>query len=279
MATSTTTLVQRVRRFLGDWPDLDTASASISSGGTSLTVATDATTRYAVNWTIQLDQEMMRVSAVAATTLTLVRGVQGTTAASHASGATILVRPQFSDVQILDSLNAAIDATFPFFYKPILDTSLTADGSTYEYTVPAGLTWLSKVETKESGSPYYYRIDGWTVKRAATPVLQFATPPIQGTLRLHGWGPLPQLTGFSDSLDALWPAWGDDPLVEYAAQRLLMSAESQRVRLNAGPQDDGQAPPRQGVTASVAGQLLQRFQMRMAQSPMPPLPRHIVRIF
>jgi len=279
VATSATTLVQRVRRFLGDWPELDTASASISAGGTSLTVATDATTRYAQNWLIQVDQEMMRVSAVAATTLTVVRGARGTTAASHASGSTILVRPGFSDQDILDSVNAGIDATFPFFYKPILDTSLTADGSSYEYTVPTGLTWLSKVEIKESGSPYYYRIDGWTVKRAASPVLQFATPPIQGMIRCHGFGPLPQLTGFSDSLDTLWPAWGDDPLVEYAAQRLLMSSESQRVRLNAGPQDDAQAPPRQGVTASVAGQLLQRFQMRMAQHPMPPLPRHIVRIF
>ena len=279
MATTATTLVQRVRRFLGDWPELDTISASVSSSGTSLTVVTDATTRYAPNWSIQIDQEVMRVTATAATTLTVQRGIRGSTAVTHASGATILIRPQFSDIEILDSLNAGIDATFPFFYKPVLDTSLTTDGSSYEYTVPSGLTWLSKVETKESGSPYYYRIDGWTVKRAATPTLQFATPPIQGTLRLHGWGPLPQLTGFSDSLDAMWPAWGDDPLVEYAAQRLLMSAESQRVRLNAGPQDDAQAPPRQGVTASVAGQLLQRFQMRMAQQPMPPLPRHLVRIF
>lgn len=279
MATTATTLVQRVRRFVGDWPDLDNITASVSSGGTSLTVASDATTRYAVNWLIQIDQEMMRVTAAAATSLTVTRAVQGTTAASHASGATILVRPQFSDQQILDAVNAGIDATFPFFYKPVLDTSLTADGSSYEYTVPSGLQWLSKVETKESGSPYYYRIDGWTVKRAASPVLQFATPPIQGTLRLHGFSPLPQLTGFSDSLDALFPSWGDDPLVEFAAQRLLMSSEAQRVRLNAGPQDDAQAPPRQGVAASVAGQLLQRFQMRMAQQPMPPLPRHLVRIF
>jgi len=59
VATSATTLVQRVRRFLGDWPELDSAAASISSGGTSLTVATDATTRYAQNWLIQVDQEMM----------------------------------------------------------------------------------------------------------------------------------------------------------------------------------------------------------------------------
>lgn len=278
MATSATTLVQRVRRFLGDWPELDTASASISSGGTTLTIGDS--TKYAVNWLIQLDQETMRVTALpSSTTLTVIRGAQGTTAASHASATTILVRPQFSDVQILDSLNAAIDATFPYFYKPILDTSLTADGSSYEYTVPSGLPWLSKVEIKESGSPYYYRIDGWTVKRAATPTLQFATPPIQGTIRCHGFGPLPQLADFTSSLDTLWPAWGDDPLVEYSAQRLLMSAEAQRVRLNAGPQDDASASPRQGVTASVAGQLLQRFQMRMAQQPMPPMPRHLVRIF
>ena len=278
MATTATQLVQRVRRFLGDWPELDSATASISSSGTALTVAD--TTKYAVNWPIQLDQEVMLVRALASgTSLTVARGARGSTAVSHSTGTTVLVRQQFSDIEILDAVNAGIDATFPFYYKSVLDTSLTADGSSYEYTIPAGLTWLSKVEIKESGSPYYYRIDGWTVKRAASPVLQFATPPIQGTIRLWGYGPLPQLADFNASLDTLWPAWGDDPLIEYASQRLLMSAESQRVRLNAGPQDDAQSPPRQGVTAQVAGQLLQRFQMRLQQQPMPPMPRHLVRIF
>lgn len=280
MATTATQLVQRVRRFVGDWPELDTAAASISSSGTSLQIADS--TKYAVNWLIQLDQEVMRITALAdATHLTVLRGVRGSTAASHANATTILVRPQFSDLEVLDALNAGIDATYPYFYKDNLDTSITADGSSYEYTaVPSGIRMLSKVEIKESGSPYYYRIDGWTVKRGGgTVTLQFATPPIQGTLRLWGYGSLPQLTDFSSSLDTQWPSWGDDILVEYAAQRLLMSSEAQRVRMNAGPQDDSQAAPRQGVGASIASQLLQRFQMRLAQQPMPPMPRHLVRIF
>src|SRR5690348_3710056 len=109
---------------------------------------------------------MVRITALTnSTTLAVARGAQGTTAASHVSGATILVRPGFSDIQILDAINAGINATYPYFYKDDLDTSITTDGSSYEYTtVPAGIRMLSKVETRESGSPYYYRIDGWTVK-------------------------------------------------------------------------------------------------------------------
>ncbi len=277
MPTTATTLVQRVRRFIGDWPELDTTSASIAAGGTSLQVAD--TTKYAVNWNIQLDQEMLRVTALTDSThLAVARGAQGTTATTHVTSSTVLIKPAFSDLQILDSLNAGINATWPFFYKSVLDTSLTADGSTYEYTVPAGLLYLSKVECKESGSPYYYRISTWTVKRGATATLQFATPPIQGTIRCYGYGPFAQLA-FADSLDAQWPAYGDDPLVEYAAQRLLMSGEALRVRQDTGARDDRESANRTGSSGAAAGQILQRFLQRMQQQPMPPMPRHLVRTF
>lgn len=278
MATTATTLVSRVRRFLNDWPDLDQLTVDMNSSGTTATVAD--TSKYAVNWRFQVGQEIMRITAIPSSqNLTVIRGAFGTTPAAHSTGDTILIRPAFSDLEILDAVNAGINATFPYYYKAVLDTSLTADGSSYEYTVPAGLTYLAKVETRESGSPYYYRIDGWTVKRGATPTLQFATPPIQGTLRCWGFGPFPQLVDVNDSLDVQWPSWGDDPLLEYASQRLLMSAEARRVRADAGPQDDAQAQARQGVASAAASGLLQRFQLRLSQQPMAPMPRHLVRIF
>jgi len=141
------------------------------------------------------------------------------------------------------------------------------------------LTWLSGLETQESGSPYFYRLDAWRVKRGATPIIQFATPPIQGTLRCYGFGPFPNFTAVTDTLDAQWPAWdnGDLPVL-YASSQCLMMAEAVRVRADAGPQDDSQAPPRQGVISATANMLLQRFQLRLAAQPMPSLPRHIVRV-
>lgn len=280
MTTQAVTLIQRVRRFLGDYPDLDILQTGMLATGSSVIV--EDSTRYAVNWYIQIGSEMMRVSALPNnTTLTVQRGARGTTAFSHTAGDPILIRPAFSDLEILDALNGGISASYPYFYKDDLDTSITTDGSSYEYTtVPSGIRMLSKVETKESGSPYYYRIDGWTVKRGGgTVTLQFATPPIQGTLRLWGYGPFPALASSSDNLDTQWPSWGEDILLEYAAQRLLMSSEARRVRLDAGPQDDAQSQARQGVAASAASGLLQRFQLRLSQQPMPPMPRHLVRIF
>lgn len=285
MAASATTLVQRVRRFVGDWPDLDVVTASLTNSTTTVTVAD--TSVYGVNWLIQLDQEIMRVKTAPSlgTSLTVARGLQGTTAVSHGSSTSVLIRPAFSDQQMLDALNAGIDATFPYFYQPVQDTSLTTNGATYEFTVPnlsspsQPIPFITKIDLKVSGDTAYRQIDGrWEIRRGSTPVIKFRSPPAIGTLRVYGFGPFAQLA-FTDSLPTLWPSWGEDPLVEFAAQKLLMSGEAQRARHDLGPRDDRESQTRQGGGAATAGQLLQRFLQRMSQSPMPPMPRHAQRTF
>jgi hypothetical protein len=284
MATAASTLVQRVRRYVGDWPDLDVTTASLSNSVTTVSVAD--TTIYGPNWLIQLDQEILRVKALTnATTLTVARGMQGTTAATHVTASSVLIRPAWSDIQILDALNAGVNATFPFYYQPVQDTSLLPNGTTYEFAVPnlvspaaTPIPYITDIQLKVSGDTAYRTVDGrWTILRGSAPIIKFRSPPATGTLRVYGFGPFAQLA-YTDNLPTLWPVWGDDPLVEYAAQRLLMSGEAGRVRVS-GPRDDREAATRVGSSAQVAGQLLQRFQMRMAQQPMPPLPRHATRTF
>jgi hypothetical protein len=284
VATTLGTLIQRTRRFLGDYPEFDVTTASVAT--TSVTTVTVADTSiYAVNWTIQIDQEAMRVRALTnATTLTVLRGANGTTAATHSSGATILARPAFLDQQIIDAVNAGINATFPFYYKQTVDTTLTADGVTYEFTVPnmpsttTPIPRLSHIELQQTGDPAYRHVDYWEIRRGATPKIKFRFPPPNGTIRVHGYGPFPNLAAVSDSLDSLFPGWGEDLLVEYAAQRLLMAGEAQRVRQAAGPLDNRESSNRTGSSSAVAGQVLQRFQIRLQQAPMPPLPPHVVSV-
>jgi hypothetical protein len=283
--TTLATLIQRTRRFLGDYNEFDVTTASVATAVvTTITVAD--TSIYAPNWTIQIDQEAMRVRALTnATTLTVLRGANGTTAATHTTAATILARPAFLDQQIIDAVNAGINATFPYYYKKAYDTSLTADGTTYEFTVPnmpsttVPIPWLDYVELKVPGDLTYRKVDDWTVRRGGTPILKFRSFPWTGTLRVHGYGPFPNLAAVTDSLDSLFPGWGEDVLVEYAAQRLLMAGEAQRVRQAAGPLDNRESSNRTGSSSATAGQILQRFQMRLQQAPMPPVPRHCVRTF
>ena len=47
------------------------------------------------------------------------RGHMGTTAASHANAASLAIQPAFADVEYLDALNAALDASFPFLYQRV----------------------------------------------------------------------------------------------------------------------------------------------------------------
>lgn len=66
-----------------------TLSAAITSGATSLTVASAAAFPTNGNFRVIVDNEIMLVTAVSGTTFTVTRGAESTTAASHASGAAI----------------------------------------------------------------------------------------------------------------------------------------------------------------------------------------------
>lgn len=66
-----------------------TLGSSISSGDTTLTVADASTFPTSGNFRILIDSELILVTAVSGTTFTITRGIEGTTAASHTSGAAV----------------------------------------------------------------------------------------------------------------------------------------------------------------------------------------------
>lgn len=66
-----------------------TANAIASTSATSITVSDG--TAFEIGQTILIDSEQMYISGIATNTLTVARGVNGTTAATHAGGAAIQV--------------------------------------------------------------------------------------------------------------------------------------------------------------------------------------------
>lgn len=66
-----------------------TINADLTASATSVSVASG--TPFSVGHTILIDSEQMYVTAVVTNTLTVVRGVNGTTAATHTSGATVYI--------------------------------------------------------------------------------------------------------------------------------------------------------------------------------------------
>lgn len=284
MATTADTLIQRTRRFMGDWPDVDSLTASVTSGGTSLTVADSSL--YGQNWILQIDDEALYVGAYASTgtAVAVRRGVRGTVAASHAQGATVLLKPDWLDTDYLDALNSGINATFPLLYKAYRDESITTVSGTYEYDVPLydgsnPIPFLSKIEFKESGDLAFRPLRNWDVYRGSSPIIKFRRYLYTGILRVYGYIPLPMLTDVNDSLDALFPTNAEDALTQYAASYLLASGEARRVRQDTGAQDDRANATNVGSSLNASNAMLQRFQIRLQQSAMPALPKNIKSVF
>src|SRR5581483_190957 len=66
-----------------------TLSGSITSGAVSLVVANAAPFPVTPQFRLGIDSELLLVTSVAGTTFGVVRGIEGTVATTHASGATI----------------------------------------------------------------------------------------------------------------------------------------------------------------------------------------------
>lgn len=286
MATSLSTLIDRTRRYVRDWPDQDASTASITNVATLLKVAD--TSIYRVNWPIEADQETMIVRAlVNATDLTVRRGAFGSTAASHASGVAILVDPGFYAVEYIDGLNAGLDATFPALYRQVTNTTLISIQDTYEYTIPnmpspatQPIPILDSIDIKQPGDFAYRKTKRWDLRRSATPKIKFHDIPIIGsTIRVNGYGPFSHLSAITDTLDTFYPAHAESLLPIYAAGWLLQSGEAGRVRVDAGAVDSREQANRAGSSMQAGMQLWQRFRAELGIAAMPPLPRHVVSVF
>lgn len=286
MPTTAATLIQRTRRYVRDWPAQDIITAAVSDTTVATITVADATI-YPANWTIQIDDEAMVVStAGTGTTVPVRRGQFGSTAAIHNISSSVLVRPAFTNMDILDALNGALDACYPLLYRPVTSDWTGISSTAYEYEVPDMATlsrpipYLSKIEYQISSTLPFAELRSWKVVRGDTPLVKFKAPLNGGgTLRFSGYGPFAQLTTSASTLDALFPAHAESLLVEYAAQQLLMSGEAGRVRQDVGPRDDREAANRAGSSSAAAGAVYQRWAQKLRSSAMPPMPPHVVAVF
>lgn len=263
MATTAQTQINRIRTTLRDWPLVDVLTASIASAGATTATVADATI-YSPNQVVQVDLEAMIVASGASTTVTFrQRGARGTTAATHASGAQVLIRPGFLDMEILDAFNAGIDACYPYIYQEVADTSLTVLNNVYEYTVPqvnaAYIPRIWKIETQTPGDTAFRKVEDWRIVRAATPKIKFREAPYPGaTLRVTGYAPFAHLA-VTDSMSAQWPSTADFLPGTFAASQLLSSGEAGRVRQSSGAVDQREQANRTGSSTAAGRDLYQRF--------------------
>jgi len=276
-SVAATSLIQRARRFVGDWPDQDVTTASAASGGATLTVASASI--YHVNQILQVGTEALRVTAASGTSVTVRRGMFGTTAAAIASGASIMLSPRFLDIEYLDALSAGIDNAWPLLWRAYEDETLTADSTTYEYTVPAMASdstvypHISEVWVRTQTTDPWQRFRQWRIRytAAGVPELLLRAPIDTGTsIMLKGFGPFPRLDEFTDTTDAQFPRQAEWPLIEYAASWLLESGEIRRTAIDRGVIDNREQANRVGASLQVSSALLQRY-LRKLEGIQPPV--------
>lgn len=278
------TLIQWVRQDMQDWRDQDSITVSLSAGGTTLTVAD--TTKYTSNMPLEIEQENLIVRSITnATTMVVLRGAFGSAASTHVTGSDILLRPAFTSVQILNALNAALEASYPWIYQEVMDTSITVAASTYEYAVPympgtyggdqIFIPRIFAIDILDPNSPTtlpWVPMSGWTLRRDITaPKIKIGYLENPGaTLRVRGYGPFPDLT-FTGNLHAAFPRNMTMGLREYAMATLTMSGEAGRLRTDSGLLDTREAAQRPGSSMAAANAFEGRFQRRLANAGMPPI--------
>lgn len=269
MSVAVNTLADRVRRLAGDVPAQDVTTSLASNVATTVAVATPNNFKAGQN--IILDQETLYVSAVNGTTsgstLTVIRGWQGSTAATHASGAPVLINPQYSTQLVLDALNEGLRALWPYFFKWVEDETLTTTADTQaDYAMPTAFGESGLITSMELLFPGLTN-DGWRQFRwfrhlrgsSGSTISLIRIPPVGTKLRLIGVAPFTSDLAYGGSTDAQLLDSGVTALMMYAQHYLQLMSEARRQN-NAGAKNIGPSATGVGAHQSLAAVHLDRFQ-------------------
>jgi hypothetical protein len=130
-------LIARVRDRLRDYGDgiVQLATALTDTTGTSVTVNTAE--GLAPNYFLLVDDEVLEIVNLSGTTLTVIRGARGSTAATHLVDAIMRINVVCSSDTVLEALNLALDLSYPKLYKYVENETLAVVSEQYEYSIPA----------------------------------------------------------------------------------------------------------------------------------------------
>lgn len=140
MSYSQSQLISDIRRILNDNPFLDPVAEDMDASETGLDVADG--TLYSVGGTIEFQDtsgEQCLITSIATDTLTVSRGYNGTTAATHTNGTSMALNPLVQYIQITDAVTASIRGLWPYVYQEVNDTVTPVTGTKW-YAMTAATT-------------------------------------------------------------------------------------------------------------------------------------------
>lgn len=254
-------------------------AAPMDASTTSLTVANSAEPLNAGDL-LEVDNELLRATATSRVaggtdTITVVRGVNGSTAAAHSAGATVAVGPLYPRFRRIQAINLAwTDWVTTRAPMVLIDTSQVFSATSNILTVPAGTIDVLRVEQQIPGYTILDRIR--TGRPRPYPVALAATGfgvPLVGdvgwtagytayTTYTAPWGPA--LAADADTLPASW-VFGTELLAQGAAAFLLGGKFAKRGTYDEAQAQRAEQRAGQNLTAAAAQQALARFGELLAQ--------------
>lgn len=222
-------MVERLRLARGEKPHRDTLNGSITSSATSITLTSGL--EIADDGIIEIDLELLAVTdKPTATTATVVRGVKGTTAATHANAAEVLSGFQFSKEQYRQAINHSLQAISVMFGKLTWDETASFSRGNVVNVPAAAIRVLAVQQSPSSG---YFRGVPFTflpsvpasIASTGKAIRLEGYNPGSGTAYIQYDAPWAELVALTDSTDTQFPSDAID-LIQLGAEAWLYDNEA-----------------------------------------------------
>ncbi len=241
--TTAATILNRVSRQLlsGTVEERNKLAASINDSATSVVLSYDIG-GFRPGSVFELESELLYIweSNTATKTLTVERGFNGTTAASHSSNVLATLNPRFPRGQMFDSLNADIDdlsSTANGLFK-VTTVNLTYNGSDRQINLTSATSVLELIDVRLRYSADDFPVIRGTRLQRDLPTTDFASgfavvfdEPVQsGTLRVRYKSPFTRATTEASDLTSVCglPATCDDLVELGVIIRMMAGREVKR---------------------------------------------------
>ena len=223
---------------------------------------------------VEVDTELMRIRSVdtQSNTLTLVpagRGVRGTTAVSHSSGAEMRVAPVLSYSSVIREIGAEIVALYPALCA-VSTVEFTSSSTKVTYGLPADVDHILDVQWRTPVGDWV-RVRGWEAGFSQnttdypTGRVLLADVPVAVTVRVTYGKRFTAPTALTDTLESLGvPEQVEDILRMGAELRLLHWFDVARLSVSSVPSADANGrPPQPATGVMVSREIKQQYLVRL----------------
>lgn len=281
--TTALDLVEETRRWLdsGSRPELNRLTGTINSSVTALVLDFAMGSVISGGYTVlSIDLEHILVWTVSGQNVSVCqRGFNGTTAASHTSGALVYVNPRWSNFTIFTSLNeelAALSAPVNnLFQIKTVDITYSPAVAGYDLTSVTDLLEIYDVRTDTYGPARDWpRLTRWLLARNQQTgdfpsglALQLFEGGYPGkTIRVQYKAPFTAFSSLTSTLtDAGLPSTAADLPPMGAMIRLVAPREIKRSVTDSQPESRTAAEVPPGTSRNTAGGLMQLRQLRIRE--------------